>query len=280
MSQSEKICIKEMKDKNIVFFDIDDTLYAPKLGVPESTVRAIKQLRENGDLAFICTGRAKSMIFPFINEIGFDGIVAGAGTYAEYNGEVLFRQDMTPEAGAKAVREVRDFGFIPIPEGHDHIYFEHESKWNKAYGAVHGLFIQHIADIMRQIPENEEEMCIAKVSSAFDEKSDLQGAIEHFKDEYTVINHGNFLLELIPKGSSKAVGIKRVLNELGLSYEKTYALGDSMNDYEMIDYVKHGIAMGNSEQAIKDIADYVTDRIECDGVAKALTYFGLVNDIV
>ncbi len=276
MSENIKICKNDMKDKNIVFFDIDDTLYDAKLGVPESTVQALKQLRANGDLAFICTGRSKSMIFPFIRELGFDGIIAGAGTYAEYDGQVLFRQDLDPQVGAKAVRELRDYGFIPIPEGHDNIYFENESKWNKAYKAVYGLFIQHIGDIMKEIPACEEDMCIAKVSSAFDEKCDLQGAIEHFSGDYTVINHNNFLLELIPQGSSKAEGIKKVIEALGLDYERTYALGDSMNDYEMITYVKHGIAMGNSCEEILKVADYVTERIENDGVAKALQHFGLI----
>ena len=53
-----------------------------------------------------------------------------------------------------------------------------------------------------------------------------------------------------------------------------------MNDYEMITYVKHGIAMGNSCQQILESADYVTERIECDGVAKALEYFGLVKGVL
>ena len=280
MSDNNKICIKTMKEKNVVFFDIDDTLYDAKLGVPDSTVRALKQLRVNGDLAFICTGRSKSMIFPFIKDLGFDGIIAGAGTYAEYDGKVLFRQDLDPSVGAKAVRELRQFGFIPIPEGHDHIYYEKKDKWNETYGAVYGLFIQHIGDIMKEIPECEEDMCVAKVSSVFAKDSDLDGAISHFEKEYTVVNHNNFLLELIPNGSSKAEGIKRVLEELGLNYENTYALGDSMNDYEMITYVKHGIAMGNSCQQILESADYVTERIEFDGVAKALEYFGLVKGVL
>ena len=200
-----------MKEKNVVFFDIDDTLYDVKIGVPDSTIKALKQLRENGDLAFICTGRSKSMIFPFIKDLGFDGIIAGAGTYAEYDGRVLFRHDLNPGTGAKIVDELREYGFIPIPEGHDYIYYENKSNWNEMYAAVYGLFMQHIADIMKEIPKNQEDMCVAKVSSVFDKDSDLEGAIRHFEKDYTVVNHNNFLLELIPIGCSKAEGIKMVV---------------------------------------------------------------------
>lgn len=276
MCKDKELCKDTENGKKIVFFDIDDTLYTHKLGVPETTIRAIKELREKGNLAFICTGRSKSMIFPFIMDIGFDGVIAGAGTYVEYNGEILMRRDMEEEEVAKAVRKLRQCGFMAVPEGHDYLYYEKEELWNDKYTAVYGLFKQHISDAMREIPEDEQGMNAAKISSVFTEHSDYERAVETFKNDYTVINHGELLLELIPRGFSKAEGIKRVIDELGIAKENTYAIGDSMNDYEMLEYVEHGIAMGNSDERILQIADYVTDRIENDGVCKALEYFDLI----
>ena len=46
---------------HIVFFDIDGTL-AIRKDVPVSAERAIKALRENGDLSFICTGRSLAYV--------------------------------------------------------------------------------------------------------------------------------------------------------------------------------------------------------------------------
>ena len=73
-------------NKKIVFFDIDGTIYRYGEPIPNDTLEAIKSLKQNGHLAIICTGRTKSMIFPEILEIGFDGIIAGAGTYVEVDG--------------------------------------------------------------------------------------------------------------------------------------------------------------------------------------------------
>lgn len=276
MCKGEKLCGDEKNGKKIFFFDIDDTLYTHELGVPESTVKAIKKLRENGNLAFICTGRSKAMIFPFILDIGFDGVIAGAGTYAEYDGRILMRYDMEENQVAETVRKLRECGFMPVPEGHDYLYYEKQEYWDHKYEKVYKAFEQHISVAMREIPDNEHGMNAAKVSSVFTEKSDYEKAVKTFGRDYTVVNHGGQLLELIPKGFSKAEGIKRVIAELGISKGNTYALGDSMNDYEMLEFVEYGIAMGNSDERIIKIADYVTDRIENDGVSKALKHFGLI----
>ena len=56
------------------------------------------------------------------------------------------------------------------------------------------------------------------------------------------------------------------------------AFGDSMNDYEIIQAVGTGIAMGNADQRLKAVADYVTADIGDDGIYKACVHLGLIND--
>lgn len=274
MEENNKIC--NLKEKKIVFFDIDDTLYLPKLGVPASAVSAIKMLRKNGHLAFICTGRSRSMVFPSIIDIGFDGIIAGAGTYCEMNGEVLFRHDMDEKDIAGVVKKLREFQFIPVPEGHDYLYYEDESKWNDRYRAVYSKFFKEVGSAMVKIPADDNGMCAAKVSAVFKNESLFEEAEKYFKDDYTVINHGGSLLELIPKGFSKAEGIKYVIRKTGILWENTYAFGDSMNDYEMLEFVNHSVAMGNSDKKIIELSKYTTDTVENDGIYKGLSSLGLI----
>ena len=67
-----------------VFFDIDGTIWDQKQRIPESAVKAIRKLRENGHYAFLCSGRTRSFIRgENLFAIGFDGIVGGCGTYVE-----------------------------------------------------------------------------------------------------------------------------------------------------------------------------------------------------
>ena len=63
---------------------------------------------------------------------------------------------------------------------------------------------------------------------------------------------------------------------INIAKEDTYALGDGVNDLEMLGFVGHGIAMGNASQVAKDAAEYVTSHIHEDGVFHALKYYGLI----
>ena len=55
-----------------------------------------------------------------------------------------------------------------------------------------------------------------------------------------------------------------------------HRLGDGGNDVTMLEYAGIGVAMGNACDAAKAAADYVTDDITADGLAKALAHFGLI----
>ena len=72
------------------------------------------------------------------------------------------------------------------------------------------------------------------------------------------------------KGCSKSSGIEKMLAELHLPREQSMAFGDSMNDYDMLQYVGIGIAMGNAEDAVKAIADRVTAPCDQGGIAQVL----------
>lgn len=54
------------------------------------------------------------------------------------------------------------------------------------------------------------------------------------------------------------------------------AIGDGFNDAKMLEGTNLSIAMGNSPQEIKNLADYVTDDIYEDGLYNALRHFDLI----
>ena len=72
------------------------------------------------------------------------------------------------------------------------------------------------------------------------------------------------------KGLNKATGIEKVLELTGIRRENTVAIGDSNNDYDMLNYAGVGVAMANSQQSILDMADYITESNFDNGVAKAI----------
>ena len=258
-----------------VFFDIDGTLWDEKMIVPESTKLAIKKLQENGHKAFICTGRAMGNVNdPQFDEIGFDGFIAACGNHVEMNGQVLYERNMSYE-DVKAIYEVSRQYHLPI------IYEGSKYQWMDRNGFEGDAYIEYIienlGDVAKFLDECElMEVEANKFSALAHEKTNYPAVEEALADRFDFMNHGDGIIEAVPKGTSKATGIQWLCEHLNIEKENTYALGDSINDLEMLAFVGHSIAMGNASQMAKDAAEYVTSHIHEDGVLKALEHYKLI----
>lgn len=62
IAAAEENEVIDMQRKKAAFFDIDGTIWNIHSEIPESTVKAIRLLRENGHLAFLCSGRSRAYI--------------------------------------------------------------------------------------------------------------------------------------------------------------------------------------------------------------------------
>lgn len=87
------------------------------------------------------------------------------------------------------------------------------------------------------------------------------------------------MLEWLPRGCSKALGVAKVCEALDIDMEtELLALGDAENDAEMLKQSAIGVAMGNGCPAAKAAADYVLEDTNDDGGAgTAMEIFGFAG---
>ena len=85
-------------------------------------------------------------------------------------------------------------------------------------------------------------------------------------------------VDIVPKDSGKDKGIIEYCKLRNIDIKDTMAFGDGENDIEMLKTVGIGVAMGNSIDIVKENADYITDRIEEDGLYKALRHYEVIDD--
>jgi len=106
----------------IVFFDIDGTL-AERTYVPASAAAAIERLRANGDLVFICTGRARAYAEANFGQYA-DGFVCCNGRLAFRGEDHLFDAPLSSEQVAQitAKLDAVNAGYCFVEE------------WNAFYG--------------------------------------------------------------------------------------------------------------------------------------------------
>ena len=288
-----------MSDKKYIFFDIDGTILTREGKVLDSTKSALKRAQNNGHEIFINTGRCRNIIPDVLEELNFDGMVCGTGAHAEYHGKEIFKHSFSRDQ-INRVLQITDEHKIPIIMSSDTecvaphkdlpVYVELFSG-----GKIKAANFKGLEDIenspllksMRPIVIDDDKSGyydnhpgvsdVIFMNSPFtvDEFNEMVGddinvGKASFKDpdEYSgEITLGNY---------TKAAGIKSLLENIGADYNDAIAVGDGFNDIDMIREAPLSIAMGNSPQEIKDLADYVTDDIYEDGIYNALRHFELI----
>ena len=86
-----------MKEK-ILFFDIDGTLVGFDGKMPASTQEALRRAKENGHKLFLCTGRCRTQIYPWLlSDYPFDGLVMCAGANVYVGDEQIYHKTFGTE---------------------------------------------------------------------------------------------------------------------------------------------------------------------------------------
>ncbi len=85
-------------------------------------------------------------------------------------------------------------------------------------------------------------------------------------------------IDVVSMSAGKGTGVRAVMEAYGLKKEELMGFGDAMNDAGMIEAVGTAVVMGNGEDALKRVADYVTDDIDEDGVYNALVRYGVISE--
>ncbi|MBP3487667.1 MAG: Cof-type HAD-IIB family hydrolase [Roseburia sp.] len=259
--------------KKAVFFDIDGTLWNERMQIPQSTPDAVRALRASGHYAFLCSGRSRANIrTPKLLEIGFDGMVAACGADIEFQGESIFQKLMSQEEVEHALSVIGRHHISAVLEGPKYVYAKEEEFAGDPFIT---LLRKELDKDMKSIDQTTVYE-VNKMSAATN-GADIEAVRDELGDAFSVIVHNPKLIEIVPRGITKATGIQKLCGYLNIQRENTYAFGDSPNDLEMLEYVAHGIAMGNAGAAVRQAADYVTTDIMDDGIRNGLKYYGLIG---
>ena len=256
-------------NKKYVFLDIDGTLVIND-AISDSTLRALQQAQKNGHEIVLCTGRSMCQIFPFLLEkFPFDGIVSSSGANIQRHGKAVVRH-VFPKSITKPLFEFFEArGSHYTIHTHDRLYNSLPDRERMlAWYVSDGQTIEE-AFPGRVFLEHPEELPDIEMVAFMDEA--LEEVTRCFSD-VCHISPG----ELTMKGIHKGSGIREYIEHCGGSMADTVAIGDSSNDVGMLSSAAYGVAMGNAEELLKPLADFVTDDIEKDGIQKAFFRLGLI----
>ena len=278
--------------KGILYFDIDGTLvdsvHGEHLPSP-SALEAIRKAKENGYLCMIASGRSLGGLSGLF-DIGMDGYVFSDGAGFVLNGQEPVLDPIPVDVLHRLIPQV-------IEEYHGDLLmcamyacYASKGQYDLMEGYISSIN-QRIAEsggtkfaTMDRIEDYVDEP-ILEIDISFDRPEDeaewlkhLDPALEFISTTASYGRNGGTAGEITLKGMTKGNRALMVADLLGVDRKDTYAFGDSMNDSSMIKACGHGIAMGNGAPALKAMAEYVTDDIDRDGLAKAMIHYGIIEE--
>lgn len=261
--------------QSALFFDIDGTILSEiTMKIPQSAMDAMRAAKAAGHLLFINTGRTLCSIPAIIKQFPFDGFLCGCGTYLTYQDEVLFSSSLPEKRGREIIDKMIECRLDGIVEAVDDIYLpERISRFDRLEGSRRyfqneGLGMECYLETGRFIYD--------KLFVYADEKSDRESFFKFIESDMVVIDRGEDTYECTQKAYSKATACDFILKKFKMEKEQAYVFGDSMNDLSMFEYAEHTIAMGNHAEGLEPYTEYVTAKVEEDGIAKALAHYGLM----
>ena len=265
-----KLRYKAKKIK-IIFFDIDDTLRNSKTGfIPSTIPTAFKQLRDKGILTGIATGRGIFGVVPELKALKPDFFVTLNGAYIEdKKGNVIYSNKIAKDKVEEYITWTKEVG---IDYG---LVGSHATKLSRRTEMI-SQAIDPIYPDLEVNPDFYQKEDIYQMWT-FEEQGDDLVLPESLASTLRMVRWHEHSSDVVPISGSKAAGVAKVVDQLGLKPENVMVFGDGLNDLELFDYAGISVAMGVSHDKIKEKADYITKTLEEDGIFDALEGFGMVE---
>lgn len=268
-----------------VFVDIDGTLCDSRQRVPDSAVRALSRVREGGHRLFVCTGRSVPEIYPRFIDLGFEGVVAGAGGYVAVGDSVLLDERMPAEHVRILTALWEDLDAFYVWQGPDQMgpsegYLDFFVPRAGAHPEDWVEYAQSITPFIVDIDAGTFTKVTAYVPP---DNASMEAVTAALPEGYRAIigsvgAAGYVPFEILPTRLSKAVGIKAVCEHIGIPLSDTVAIGDSNNDVEAVACAAVGISIGGGCDDLVAVADIVAPGVSEDGLAWALAAAGLIDE--
>ncbi|WTW96220.1 HAD family hydrolase [Streptomycetaceae bacterium NBC_01309] len=254
----------------LVATDLDGTLVRDDHTISVRTRAALDALRVAGAHHVIVTGRAVSWSRPVFEQLGYQGLaVCSQGAQVYHAGEDRLLTSVTLDRGvAQLAVEKLVANLGPVALAVSRAGLDGEVVVEAAYEYRLKLPVRTVADRAELWAEPILKAYVQLPGLGDDE---LAARAREICDGIVDITHaGPGIVELLPPGLAKSIGLSLVARRLGVRAAGTIAFGDMPNDLSMLRWAGHGVAMANAHPSLKAVADEVTASNEEDGVAVVL----------
>ena len=283
----------------LVASDLDGTIIDKKNNISDKNFKAIEKLHENNIPFTICTGKSYAVSKKVCEKFNADFGIFGNGTQIIdfRNNKELYKKTLLKD----------DLIFICTfakrHKYHIHLYTENDIvsekleymdlrnyklKEQNSNTSLNFIIVENIFDYIMQNNLDVFSLVVSSTSHNLQKFKQLLSINNNimctfinkrgkFKD--IIINKDYEYLNISPNNINKYEALSFLKSYLKIDKENIMAIGDNINDYEMVKHSGIGVAVSDSYDDLKNVAKYVTKTSVTDGAfAEAINkYIGNVQ---
>lgn len=268
----------------LIASDLDGTMFEKGNVIPETNLKAINDINNSNINFTICTGKTYSLFKNICQDIG-----TGYGIFGNGNqiinlktGEEIYRKLLKNEDVLFCINTAKKLNL------HVHLYTNKEAITEKLlYMDLRNfeltkndknidLEFKIVTDIQEYIEKENPEILklvisaekdLASLKNEFAKNKNLQvnliRKVDKYRDE--IIGKEYEYLDIMPAGINKEQALEVLENYLKIDKSEVLAIGDNLNDLEMIKDSGVGIAVANAYDEVKEVANYTTTTTAQNG---------------
>ena len=268
----------------LIASDLDGTMFEKGNVIPETNLKAINDINNSNINFTICTGKTYSLFKNICQDIG-----TGYGIFGNGNqiinlktGEEIYRKLLKNEDVLFCINTAKKLNL------HVHLYTNKEVITEKLlYMDLRNfeltkndknidLEFKIVTDIQEYVEKENPEILklvisaekdLASLKNEFAKNKNLQvnliRKVDKYRDE--IIGKEYEYLDIMPAGINKEQALEVLENYLKIDKSEVLAIGDNLNDLEMIKDSGVGIAVANAYDEVKEVANYTTTTTAQNG---------------
>jgi len=245
------------------------------------TREAIATARAAGIHVLIVTGRMFQSVRPYAQAAGIDDPVVcyqGAVVADPVSGRYLLHQPIPLELAREAIAAVEAEGYPLNCYVDDELYVARHTAASEAYASFQNLEVHAVGNLLEWLDEPPTKLV------AVGDPVELDGLErrldERFDGRLYISKSLPYFLEFASPQVTKGSGLGFLAEHLGFTRETTVGFGDGENDVPLLEWAGYGVAVGNADERVRAIADFVCPPVTEEGVAQVIEAYlaGAVSD--
>lgn len=264
----------------LVALDIDGTILDNRGQLAPRTHQVILQVQKRGIRVVLATGRRLAATLPLAEKLGITTpliVHNGAVVIERTSNKILFQMGLELAFAAAIHGELEKRGL-------NYVVYTGESAGEEVVAPIGtwqgpedllGRYLGETATFLPKVSLVTPPIRFSLVDRPYKVDPFYQFLQQHYGNEINIMLFGaeraNWRgIEIMNGGCSKGTGVAQVAAGLGIEAAEIVAIGDNVNDLEMISLAGLGVAMENGSSLLKAKADVVAPSNEAHGVAEIL----------